>query len=111
MPFVFIGTLFSIKEKLAKILFMQKFGNLSFGIYLFSPLIGYLCWELNQRYIKAANSLWLILLIQLLICMSSFHVSKLLYANHYLNRILFPRSVASWKELFQSKIKDTKQKN
>ena len=94
MPFFFMGTIWLLREKISRLDFLKKFGNLSFPIYIIHPLLCSVLYIICQKYFEV--NLINACIVQIVVFMVSYKIAYLINKFTVIRNVLFPRS---WEEL------------
>ena len=99
MPVPFLVLLYHFRATFGNCKILKKFGENTFVIYLIHPFIGYALFSLLNR---GSMPLWFwILPVQLIMMFLPLWIADRLHCYPHLEKILFPRSWADWKNEFR----------
>ena len=94
MPFFFMGTIWLLRDKISRIDFLKKFGDLSFPIYIIHPLLCSVLYLVCQKYFEI--NLIYACIVQLVVFIISYYIAHIINKLAVIRKLLFPRS---WEEL------------
>lgn len=99
-PIDFMWMLWNLRSFLSKFNYLSKqIGTQTFGMYVFHPYIGYICYFIIMKFFEID---WIYaLLVQLIMFYGSFWIARKINNTHNLKKKLFPHNSSEFFSMFK----------